>query len=68
MSGRPELVAAVRSLRPQDPLDLQYDRDGRTREHHGERSGPAIPQRARVLPGDGLIAANCPIARGSARP
>jgi S1-C subfamily serine protease len=23
-------VAAVRTLRPQDPLDLQYVRDGRT--------------------------------------
>ncbi len=31
VSGRPELVAAVRTLRPQDPLDLQYVRDGRTR-------------------------------------
>jgi putative serine protease PepD len=30
VSGRPELVAAVRTLRPQDPLDLQYVRDGRT--------------------------------------
>jgi S1-C subfamily serine protease len=29
VSGRPELVAAVRTLRPQDPLDLQYLRDGR---------------------------------------
>ena len=31
VSGRPELVAAVRTLRPQDPLDLQFERDGRTR-------------------------------------
>ncbi len=31
VSGRPDLVAAVRGLRPQDPLDLQYVRDGRTR-------------------------------------
>jgi putative serine protease PepD len=31
ISGRPDLVAAVRSLRPQDPLDLQYVRDGHTR-------------------------------------
>jgi S1-C subfamily serine protease len=30
VSGRPELVAAVRTLRPQDPLDLQYVRGGRT--------------------------------------
>jgi len=30
VSGRPELVAAVRSLRPQDPLDLQYVRDEKT--------------------------------------
>jgi S1-C subfamily serine protease len=30
VSGRPELVAAVRSLRPQDPLDLQYLRAGKT--------------------------------------
>jgi S1-C subfamily serine protease len=31
ISGRPDLVAAVRSLRPQDPLDLQYVRAGHTR-------------------------------------
>ncbi len=31
VSGRPDLVAAVRALRPQDPLDVQYVRDGRTR-------------------------------------
>ena len=31
VSGRPELVAAVRTLRPQDPLDLEYEREGRTR-------------------------------------
>jgi S1-C subfamily serine protease len=31
VGGRPELVAAVRSLRPQDSLALQYERDGRTR-------------------------------------
>jgi S1-C subfamily serine protease len=31
VSARPDLVAAVRSLRPQDPLDVQYLRDGRTR-------------------------------------
>jgi S1-C subfamily serine protease len=31
VSGRPDLVAVVRSLRPQDPLDLQYVRNGRTR-------------------------------------
>jgi S1-C subfamily serine protease len=31
VNGRPDLVAAVRSLRPQDPLDIQYVRDGRTR-------------------------------------
>jgi S1-C subfamily serine protease len=31
VSGRPELVAAVRTLRPQDPLDLQYEREGRIR-------------------------------------
>jgi serine protease Do len=30
VSGRPELVASVRTLRPQDPLDLQYVRGGRT--------------------------------------
>ena len=28
VSGRPDLVAAVRALRPQDPLDLQYVRTG----------------------------------------
>ena len=31
VSGRPDLVAAVRALRPQDPLDVQYVRTGRTR-------------------------------------
>ncbi len=31
VSGRPDLVAAVRGLRPQDPLDLEYVRDGHTR-------------------------------------
>jgi len=31
VSGRPDLVAAVRALRPQDPLDVQYVRNGRTR-------------------------------------
>jgi serine protease Do len=31
VSGRPDLVAAVRSLRPQDPLDVEYERNGRTR-------------------------------------
>jgi len=31
VSGRPDLVAAVRSLRPQDPLELQYLRDGKPR-------------------------------------
>jgi S1-C subfamily serine protease len=31
VSARPDLVAAVRSLRPQDPLDVQYLRDDRTR-------------------------------------
>lgn len=31
ISGRPDLVAAVRGLRPQDPLDVQYVRNGRTR-------------------------------------
>jgi S1-C subfamily serine protease len=30
ITGRPDLVAAVRSLRPQDPLEVQYVRDGRT--------------------------------------
>jgi S1-C subfamily serine protease len=30
VSGRAELVTAVRTLRPQDPLDLQYVRDGKT--------------------------------------
>jgi S1-C subfamily serine protease len=30
VNGRPDLVAAVRSLRPQDPLDVQYERNGRT--------------------------------------
>jgi S1-C subfamily serine protease len=28
ISGWPELVAAARTLRPQDPLDLQYERGG----------------------------------------
>jgi S1-C subfamily serine protease len=31
VSGRPDLVAAVRSLRPQDPVDLQYLHDGKPR-------------------------------------
>jgi S1-C subfamily serine protease len=31
VSGRPDLVAAVRGLRPQDPLDIQYVRNVRTR-------------------------------------
>ena len=31
MSDRADLVAAVRSLRPQDPLELQYLRDGKPR-------------------------------------
>lgn len=31
VTGRPDLVAAVRGLRPQDPLDVQYVRAGRTR-------------------------------------
>jgi putative serine protease PepD len=31
VSGRPDLVAVVRGLRPQDPLDVQYVRNGRTR-------------------------------------
>ena len=31
VSGRPDLVAAVRGLRPQDPLDVQYVRNERTR-------------------------------------
>jgi S1-C subfamily serine protease len=31
VSGRPDLVAAVRSLRPQDPLELQFLRDGKPR-------------------------------------
>ncbi len=31
VSGRPDLVAAVRGLRPQDPLEVQYVRNGRTR-------------------------------------
>ncbi len=31
VSGRPDLVAAVRALRPQDPLDVQYVRNNRTR-------------------------------------
>jgi serine protease Do len=30
ITGRPDLVAAIRSLRPQDPLEVQYVRDGRT--------------------------------------
>jgi serine protease Do len=30
VTSRPDLVAAVRSLKPQDPLDVQYVRDGRT--------------------------------------
>jgi putative serine protease PepD len=29
VSGRPDLVAAVRALRPQDPLELQYQRAGK---------------------------------------
>src|SRR5207249_7902531 len=31
VSGRPELVAAVRTLRPQEPLDLQYLRGDKMR-------------------------------------
>jgi S1-C subfamily serine protease len=31
VSGRPDLVAAVRGLRPQDPLEVQYVRGGHTR-------------------------------------
>jgi S1-C subfamily serine protease len=31
VSGRPDLVAVVRSLRPQDRLELQYLRDGKPR-------------------------------------
>jgi S1-C subfamily serine protease len=31
VTGRPDLVAAVRALRPQDPLEVQYWRDGRSR-------------------------------------
>jgi putative serine protease PepD len=31
VSGRPDLVAAVRSLRPQDQLELQYLRNGKPR-------------------------------------
>jgi S1-C subfamily serine protease len=31
VSANPDLVAAVRSLRPQDPLEVQYVRDGRLR-------------------------------------
>jgi putative serine protease PepD len=31
VTSGPDLVAAVRSLRPQDPLDVQYVRDGHTR-------------------------------------
>jgi S1-C subfamily serine protease len=31
VNGRPDLVAAVRGLRPQDPLEIQYVRNGRTR-------------------------------------
>jgi len=31
VSGRPDLVAAVRTLRPQESLDLQYQRDGKMR-------------------------------------
>jgi len=31
VSGRPDLVAAIRAMRPQDPLELQYVRDGRSR-------------------------------------
>ena len=66
VSGRPDLVAAVRSLRPQDPLDLQYERDGRTRNATVNLGGRR-PGRARVLAGDGV---NPPIARSprSARP
>jgi S1-C subfamily serine protease len=30
ISSRPDLVAAVRSLHPQDPLELEYLRDGKT--------------------------------------
>jgi S1-C subfamily serine protease len=30
VTAAPDLVAAVRSLRPQDPLEIQYVRDGRT--------------------------------------
>ena len=59
VSGRPELVAAVRTLRPQDPLDLQYV----TRRPHPERHREPRSRRsggARVLPGDGV---NPPIAR-----
>jgi S1-C subfamily serine protease len=29
VSGRPDLVAAVRALRPQEPLELQYQRAGK---------------------------------------
>jgi len=32
VSGRSDLVAAVRTLRPEDPLDLQYVRGGRTHD------------------------------------
>jgi S1-C subfamily serine protease len=31
VSGRPDLVAAVRALRPQDPLELQFERGGKPR-------------------------------------
>jgi S1-C subfamily serine protease len=31
VSGRPDLVAAVRGLRPQDSLELQYERAGKPR-------------------------------------
>jgi putative serine protease PepD len=32
VGGRPQLVAAVRAMRPQDPLYLTYMRDGRLRD------------------------------------
>jgi putative serine protease PepD len=31
VSGRADLVAASRALRPQDPLEVQYVRDGKTK-------------------------------------
>jgi S1-C subfamily serine protease len=52
VSGRPQLVAAVRTLRPQDPLDVQYQRAGRTRSTT-VNLGAGDPQMLRYLPAMG---------------